>query len=253
MEKNWQMDVETKKLVYVEVYEKMYQMVTDGTFPVGSRLPPEPKLAQMLGVSRMTLRQALGLLHDDGLIKKVQGAGNFVMSGNRSAASNLEQFGQPVYNCCNETIDRMDMDFRIEPPTPFAVEVLKQKSPVIVSVDRWYYSKECLSAYTYTMVPIETVARFGLDLNDKESLREFVETGVYEKGTRSALTFHPDSVGAAIVKDKMPKGAHITLLLENVYGEEYTPLIHNKHYFRTEAASFVVNVYKENRLNERKK
>lgn len=246
MEKKWKMDVETKKLVYVEVYEKLHKMITDGTFPVGSRLPTEPKLAQILGVSRMTLRQALGLLHDDGLIKKVQGAGNFVMSGNRAAAGNLGQFGLPVYNCCQGKIDRMEMEFRLEAPTPFVVEVLQRKSPVVVSVDRWYYSEEKLVAFTFTTIPVETIAEFGLDLNDKAMLQEFVETGIYDKGKHSVLKLYPDSEGTEIVKSKMRKGAHITLLLENVYGEDCLPLIHNKHYLLTEESSFVLNVYKDN-------
>lgn len=246
MEKKWKMDMETKKLVYVEVYEQLYKMITDGTFPVGSRLPSEPKLAQLLGVSRMTLRQALGLLHDDGLIKKVQGAGNFVMNGNRTAAGNMGQFGLPVYNCCKGEIDHMEMEFRLEAPTPFTLEVLKRKSPVVVSVDRWYYSGERLIAYTFTTIPVETVAAFGLDLNEKEALQEFIETGIYEKGKYSVLKLYPDSEGVAIVKAKMGKGAHITLLTENVYGDDLLPLLHNKHYLLTEETSFVLNVYKDN-------
>lgn len=246
MEKSWQMDSETKKLVYVEVYEKLYKMVTDGTYPVGSRLPPEPKLAQMLGVSRMTLRQALGLLHDDGLIKKIQGAGNFVLSRGMPLAGSLEQYGQPVYKCCKGIISHVEMDFRLEASTPFTMEVLKRKSPVVVSVDRWYYSDENLIAYTYTMIPVETISQFEVDLNKKDELLEFVEIDIYEKAKRTNLIIQPDSAGAAILKDRMPKGAHISLLLENIYGEDYLALLHNKHYLLSEESSFEINVYKDN-------
>ena len=62
MELQGKKEVTHKKLAHVQVYEALYKMVEDGTFPVGSRLPAEPKLAKMLGVSRMTLRQALDLL-----------------------------------------------------------------------------------------------------------------------------------------------------------------------------------------------
>ena len=56
MELQGKKEVTHKKLAHVQVYEALYKMVEDGTFPVGSRLPAEPKLAKMLGVSRMTLR-----------------------------------------------------------------------------------------------------------------------------------------------------------------------------------------------------
>lgn len=245
MENKWKIDMEGKKLAYVDVYEQLYKMITDGTFPVGSKLPSEPKLAESLGVSRMTLRKALGLLHDDALIKKVQGAGTFVMAGNRMSEGNLERFGMPVYNCCKDKIVRMEMSFRLEVPTPYLTEVLKRKSAVVISVDRYYYSESELIAFTYTTIPVETVSEMGIDLNDKEALKDFVETGIYERGKHSVLELLPDSEGVAIVEDKMKKGAHITLLMENIYGEDIFPLLCNKHYFLTEEASFVFNVYNE--------
>ena len=55
MELQGKKEVTHKKLAHVQVYEALYKMVEDGTFPVGSRLPAEPKLAKMLGVSRMTM------------------------------------------------------------------------------------------------------------------------------------------------------------------------------------------------------
>jgi len=41
-------------------------------------LPSERKLMASYGVSRMTVRQALGMLADDGLVYRVQGSGTFV-------------------------------------------------------------------------------------------------------------------------------------------------------------------------------
>lgn len=237
-------DMGNRKLAYVEAYEQLYKMIADGTFPAGSKLPSEPKLAEMLGVSRMTLRKSLGLLHDDALIKKIQGAGTFVADTCRDAKGHLEAFGMPVYNCCDETIDRMELEFRLEVPNSYITDVLKRKSPVIVSVDRWYFSGEMLMAYTFTTIPIETISEADIDLNNKQQLEEFVEVGVYEKGRRSTLELLQNAKGGEIVKDKVQKGAHITLILENVYGEDNFPLLSNKHYIVTESSSFVFNVYK---------
>ena len=45
-------------------------MINEGTFAEGSRLPSEPELSKMLGVSRTTLRQALALLPRRWISKK---------------------------------------------------------------------------------------------------------------------------------------------------------------------------------------
>lgn len=52
--------------------------ISSGVFPPAFRLPPEPKLAAELGVSRATLREALRSLEEDGFVQRVRGRGTFV-------------------------------------------------------------------------------------------------------------------------------------------------------------------------------
>lgn len=47
--------------------------ILDGSFPIGSALPPERELAQALGITRPTLREALQRLARDGWIQIRQG------------------------------------------------------------------------------------------------------------------------------------------------------------------------------------
>ena len=44
-----------------------------GIFPDGERLPPERELAERLGVSRQTVREAIGALREAGLVRTVRG------------------------------------------------------------------------------------------------------------------------------------------------------------------------------------
>lgn len=49
-----------------------------GRLKPGQALPSEQHLVQTLGVARMTIRQAMGSLENDGLIRRVRGKGTFV-------------------------------------------------------------------------------------------------------------------------------------------------------------------------------
>lgn len=58
--------------------------------PAGTRLPSEPDLAAELGVSRATLREAMRTFETQGLIRRRQGAGTFVVGKPPVIESGLE-------------------------------------------------------------------------------------------------------------------------------------------------------------------
>ncbi|MCP4138751.1 MAG: GntR family transcriptional regulator [Chloroflexi bacterium] len=60
------------------------------SFSAGERLPSEPKLAKQLGVSRATLREAMRTFETQGLIRRRQGAGTFVVGQAPILESGLE-------------------------------------------------------------------------------------------------------------------------------------------------------------------
>jgi DNA-binding FadR family transcriptional regulator len=63
-----------------QVEEQIREAILLGQFAQGEKLPPETELAQQFGVSRPTVREALGSLVSAGLIRKVPGVagGSFV-------------------------------------------------------------------------------------------------------------------------------------------------------------------------------
>lgn len=63
---------------YIEVYNKILRNIKQGLYEEENKLPNENKLAEQMGVSRMTLRQAILLLQEDGVVESRQGVGNFI-------------------------------------------------------------------------------------------------------------------------------------------------------------------------------
>jgi GntR family transcriptional regulator len=63
---------------YLGIHSNLRERITSGEWPPGSPLPSQRELAGKFGVSVMTLRQALQLLTDEGLIETRHGSGTFV-------------------------------------------------------------------------------------------------------------------------------------------------------------------------------
>ncbi|HEV2013257.1 MAG TPA: GntR family transcriptional regulator [Candidatus Dormibacteraeota bacterium] len=63
---------------YEEARDQIVAFISAERLTRGQRLPTERQLAETLGVSRPTLRQALELLEKDGLIERRQGSGTYV-------------------------------------------------------------------------------------------------------------------------------------------------------------------------------
>lgn len=73
---------------YQQLQKDLSQLIQ--TTPKNSKLPSEPKLAQQLGVSRATLREAMRTFESQGLLKRKQGMGTFVVGPTQVIDSGLE-------------------------------------------------------------------------------------------------------------------------------------------------------------------
>ena len=65
---------------YIRIHDKIKEDVDDGTWKIGQRLPSERDLCETFDVSRMTVRQAITLLVDEGILERKPGSGTFVAS-----------------------------------------------------------------------------------------------------------------------------------------------------------------------------
>ncbi|MBO0653403.1 FadR family transcriptional regulator [Streptomyces triculaminicus] len=73
---------------FEEALEQILQIVRLGLVPQGERLPAERELAERLHISRVTLREVLKVLQDQGLVESRRGryGGTFVLARTRSAS-----------------------------------------------------------------------------------------------------------------------------------------------------------------------
>ena len=68
----------TGKPLFEQLRDAILQMIEQGKYKPGDFIPSERELAEQYAISRVTVRQALNSLVQDGVISKKQGKGNFV-------------------------------------------------------------------------------------------------------------------------------------------------------------------------------
>ncbi|MEU6799538.1 FadR/GntR family transcriptional regulator [Streptomyces neyagawaensis] len=69
----------TKQRLYEQVLDRLRQYVVEGGLKAGDRLPPERDLAQRLGVSRASVKQAIVVLEVQGLVEARHGGGTYLV------------------------------------------------------------------------------------------------------------------------------------------------------------------------------
>lgn len=76
--------------LYQSVKKKICRMIYEGIYQDGDFIPPERKLSEELGVSRVTVRKALKLLEEEHIIERIQGSGTRVAMKYGARAGNMD-------------------------------------------------------------------------------------------------------------------------------------------------------------------
>lgn len=90
-----------------QVEEQLREAILSGTFGRGERLPSEVELARSFGVSRATVREALGGLASEGLISRSPGAGG----GSFVRVVNHESLGLSLGQSIENTLKLGSIDY----------------------------------------------------------------------------------------------------------------------------------------------
>ena len=68
----------TSEPLYKSIYYELKKKIEDGLYSKDDYLPTENKLSKKYNVSRVTIRQAIQMLVEDGYVQKKQGSGTHV-------------------------------------------------------------------------------------------------------------------------------------------------------------------------------
>jgi GntR family transcriptional regulator len=90
-------EMQDPRPLYFRIAAGLRAEIVSGRLDVGARIPPIAELARSYAVAPVTVREALRLLSEEGLIKSRQGSGTFVTERAMQARVDPENLNWPPY------------------------------------------------------------------------------------------------------------------------------------------------------------
>ncbi|MBD8070842.1 trehalose operon repressor [Bacillus sp. PS06] len=114
---------------YLTIYNELAEQIQSGRIAAKTKLPSEHELAEVYSTSRETIRKALTLLSQNGLIQKIKGKGSIVLDVNKFSfpVSGLVSFKE-VSETIGKTSNTIVHEFGLVKPDEFIKKQLNVTS-----------------------------------------------------------------------------------------------------------------------------
>jgi GntR family transcriptional regulator len=147
-----------------KLHESLWQIISE-TEP-GVRLLNEPELARQLGVSRATLREAMRTFETQGLIRRRQGSGTYVVRPSHVIESGLEVLEsiETLSNRIGLKVSMGDLTVENRSATPEECKALELEAcDRIVHLSRVIMAEDRPAAYLVDILPEEILPKEELE------------------------------------------------------------------------------------------
>lgn len=151
--------------LYEQVKEQLRSKIQQGVYPPLSQLPSENELSDLFNVSRITVRQALHKLSQEGLIFKVHGKGTFVSKPKAyQNITQLQGFAEAMSHTGHKILNEVLSVKVIEAPIKVASKLRISVHSQVVEIKRVRLLNNEPVSYELTYLP----ATVGKQLVEKE-------------------------------------------------------------------------------------
>ncbi|WP_226581797.1 GntR family transcriptional regulator [Halobacillus litoralis] len=111
--------------LYRRIAHKIKEEIEEGHWKAGEAIPTEHHLSERYSASRVTIRQAVKMLVDEGLLEKVQGSGTYVKEQKiEHNIFELISFTEEMRSLDKEPVNKV-LDFQLLEPSAHVKRVLK--------------------------------------------------------------------------------------------------------------------------------
>lgn len=225
------------------VREGLENLIRQGRFPPGSQLPPEEELAELLTVSRPTLREALGSMEADGVVVRRRGVGTFVSSRSLLRNNLSDNFGvTDLIERHGAVAGSRDMELReVEADEEEAEALGVPVGAPLVSIERVRTADGLPVVFSSDVLPRDALPED--EAFEGESVYRFLRARGWKlhHGVARLYPQTADERLAALLD--IPAGSPLLLMDQIDYDHEGRPVVHAREWHVANA--FEITVYRK--------
>jgi GntR family transcriptional regulator len=230
--------------LYRQLKELLRAAILDGTFATNEKLPSESELGLRYSVSRITVRQAIGDLHKEGLVFRIQGKGTYVSKPRATEPlSSLQGFSEAMRQLGYETHSKLLSVLTLNAESSVANALaIAERSPVTEIRRVRYLNREPISL---------DISYFRPDLGERLNAEDIASRDIFpilENECGLALGHADLSIEATLADENsgpplgLASGAPVMRIERLTYSEKDLPIEYEHLYYRGDAFRYHVRV-----------
>jgi GntR family transcriptional regulator len=237
--------------LYVLAKDEILGYIHENDLAIGDLLPPESHFVSRLGISRGTLREAMRVLEEEGVVRRKQGIGTLICDTTNPIRSTLD---------FNESVSEMILGQGMKPGSKDTkVESIKADPELaeklnlnpaesVISLSRIRTADSVPVAYTIDFLPSSVVPEKFSQALKGGSLYTYMEERLGIELTNSMLQIQPTRAPKSIAFSlEVKPGTLLMLLKQTDTNTRNKPVLYSEEYFV--ADRFTFTVYRRRKRN----
>jgi GntR family transcriptional regulator len=230
--------------LYAQIKDVLRSRVLDGTYQPHQQLPSESEMMAAFGVSRITVRQALSDLQNEGLIFRIHGKGSFVSKPKAfQDLGRLQGFGEAMRQMGYETFARVLSVRNVKPTAQVQEKLRLGKRAKVTELQRLRFLNREPISLDVTYLPTELGARLA-----KEDLATRDVFVILENDYGLALGHADLQIGSTLADESLAtqlqveEGSPVLVIERTTHTADGTPIDYEHLYYRGDAFQYRVRV-----------
>lgn len=158
---------------YIQIHDQLKHEIDQGKWTIGQRLPSERDLAEHFNVSRMTLRQAISLLAEEGVLQRKVGSGTYIASTRvREKMRGTTSFSEIIKSQGKQPSTKLISYHAVSPSDQEKERLRLTKGDRVIRMERVRYADETPVVYEVAVVPEHLIRHF----KKEDITRHFFQT-----------------------------------------------------------------------------